>query len=154
MIPKKINIPNSRFIYFKQSENLSSWQGTLGKIDNYIFENSKFEKAGPYALIYFLDDKKFLIGRDVIGALPIIDESGPEILDFTAGEIYSCDIRSGLDLDISSLLNLKKEVCQGNEKLIDPQRPWRLQINLEKEDEIPVKIQFFNQFYPFPKLTN
>lgn len=148
---KKKEIANSRFVFLQLSDDLSSWQQILGKIDNFIKDESRLERANPFAYIYFLPENIFWVGREVIGP-PHVGDS-PLILDFKGGVIHSCLIESGLELNQKELLALKNRMCQDNLGEIDGSIPWRLRIDLEKEDKIPLNFEFFGQNYPFPKLT-
>ena len=151
---QKQKIANSRFLFIQLEGDLNSWQGVLGRIDNFIKDESKFEWANPYAYIYFLPENNFLVGREVIGPPQMGDGNSPHILDFLAGEIFSYLIDNCLDLKENDLLNLKNRICQENVGEIDISLPWRIRIDLEKEDSIPIYFEFFGQNYPFPKLTN
>jgi hypothetical protein len=148
---KVLHAPNSRLIFNQLSGDLSSWQGVLGKIDNYIRNESRLEIANPYAFIYFLPEEQIWVGREVIGPR---QENGPLMIDFEAGEIFSYQHANSLELDENQLVDLKNRICQENVGEIDVNSPWRLRIDLEKEDEIFVYFEFFAKNYPFPKLTN
>ena len=150
MILKKLDIPNSRFVFNQLRGDLNSWQGVLGKIDNFIKDESRLERANPYAFIYFLPEDHFWIGREVIGPG---EENSPPIIDFMAGEIYSYQHTNSLELDENQLIDLKNRICQENVGEIDVNLPWRLRVDLEREDKIVVYFEFFAQNYPFPKLT-
>lgn len=153
MIQNK-NIGNSRFVFFKLIGDVKDWQGTLGKIDIFIRDNSGLERANPYAFIYFLPGNVFWVGREVIGPLPIKGENEPEILDFKMGDIHCFPLDLNLDWKLNDLLDLKKKICQENVGVINDKLPWRLCVDLEKEDKISLEMEFFGQNYPFPKLTN
>lgn len=148
---KVLHIPNSRFIFNQLNGNLNSWQGVLGKIDNYIKDESRLEIANPDAFIYFLPEEHFWVGREVIGPR---EENAHLMIDFMAGEIFSYQHANSLELDENQLIDLKNRICQENVGEIDVNLPWRVRIDLEKEDEIFVYFEFFTKNYPFPKLTN
>jgi len=151
---KKEKMANSRFVFHQFKDDLNFWQAVLGKIDNFIKDHTQFERANPYVYIYFLPENIFWIGREVIGVLPFIGDEDPRILDFKGGEIYSFSLEFDLNFKLNDLLNLKNKICQENVLEIDVSLPWRLRIDLEKEDKIPLEMEFFTANYPFPKLTN
>ncbi|RLA64466.1 MAG: hypothetical protein DRQ88_03535 [Epsilonproteobacteria bacterium] len=153
MIQNK-NIGNSRFVFFKLKSDFNKWQGILGQIDNFIRDNSGFERATPYAFIWFLPENVYWIGREVIGSIPIKGKNDPYVLDFKMDQVYSHSIDLELDWKLADLLDLRKKVCQENVGVINDHFPWRLCIDLEKRDKIHLEIEFYRDNYPFPKLTN